>query len=149
MEVKGVRKRVFKCHLQAASYTGSLDRMYHRKLRETNLELIWMPDPALLGCCLGSLNACTLLLPHLSTLHFEQLIWLYTNKNQHSCNDAFRFASLFFCLFQCKIHFDHPAILARHLGLECHVVWCCHSGRREKRDGRDARRSRVVPPDKN
>ena len=35
---------------------GWLDRMSHRKWRETKQQLIWWPEVALLGCCLVSLN---------------------------------------------------------------------------------------------
>ena len=36
--------------------TGWLVRMSHRKWRETKQQLSWLPDLALLGCCLPSLR---------------------------------------------------------------------------------------------
>ena len=37
-------------------YTGPPVRMSHRKWRETKQQLSWLPDLALLGCCLLSLH---------------------------------------------------------------------------------------------
>ena len=46
-------------------HTGWLERMSHRKWRETKQQLIWWPEVALLECCLVSLHfLCDILSSH-------------------------------------------------------------------------------------